>query len=104
MCAASVYPEPGSNSQFSHASTKLRLLKPLIIFLEFLAHLFVFFMVVQKTTAIGLFFKGLLFTFQCALCYYLFGVTFVIVPRLTLSVNRFLKNILYFLKIFLKAK
>ena len=78
-----------------------------MLFLTFINHelsfssFICFFMVVQINYRYWSFFKGLLFTFQCALCSLFSQLgTFYIVPSLFLFVNTFLIFFKYFFVLF----
>ena len=91
MCAASVYPEPGSNSQYNFEFFQALFIN--FNFLIFFWFTFWYFSISRKSP-FGLFSKG----FYCLLFNVLFSVhlvwTKLILAYLFLVVNTFLKNIL----------
>ena len=80
MCAASVYPEPGSNSLVNGIYSSHISMLPIYLFLSYLALYFADLFFIDSlllSLLLVSFLKGLLFTFQCtSFCVVtLFGVT-----------------------------
>ena len=80
MCAASVYPEPGSNSLVNGIYSSHISMLPIYLFLSYLALYFAEHFFIDSlllSLLLVSFLKGLLFTFQCtSFCVVtLFGVT-----------------------------
>ena len=94
MCAASVYPEPGSNSHVNILTFKFFL--TLCIFNSLLEFGWYYFLGL-KNVPLGLFsLKDSLFTFQCTFLLRACGTIFIL-PYRFFFVNNFFKKIKFFL-------
>ena len=101
MCAASVYPEPGSNSLVNGIYSSHISMLPIYLFLSYLALYFADHFFIDSlllSLLLVSFLKGLLFTFQCTfLCCYPFRCNVFYCTTLCLKCQHFFESFLTFL-------